>query len=243
MIKYINKFLERKVAMILGILGGMGPLATCIFFEKIIKLTKAEKDQDHIHVIMDSNTKIPDRTDYILGKGPDPRPELIRSAVKLESMGADYIAIPCNTAHYFYDDIVKHTKAKVLNMIEETAAYLKENYKDHKDFLLLATKGTYEAEIYKNVFKKYQLNIIVPEEKDKNIVMDWIYGVKSSVFDVTDEDFEKLIDKYNNGKNIPAILGCTELSTLAEMLDISRSYVDPLHLLAQKCIKLHEEKK
>ena len=85
--------------MILGILGGMGPLATCIFFEKIIKLTKAEKDQDHIHVIMDSNTKIPDRTDYILGKGPDPRPELIRSAVKLESMGADYIAIPCNTAH------------------------------------------------------------------------------------------------------------------------------------------------
>src|SRR5690606_5467234 len=100
-----------------------------------------DKDQEHIHIIIDNNTNIPDRTDYILGKGPDPRPELIRSAVKLESMGAEYIAIPCNTAHYFYEDIVKFTKAKVLNMIEETAAHLKANYKDQKDFLLLATRG------------------------------------------------------------------------------------------------------
>ncbi len=98
--------------MILGILGGMGPLATCEFFKKIIELTPAEKDQDHLHIIIDNNTNIPDRTEYILGKGKDPRIELIRSAIRLESIGADYIAIPCNTAHYFYDDIVKYTKVK-----------------------------------------------------------------------------------------------------------------------------------
>ncbi|MCG4585168.1 aspartate/glutamate racemase family protein, partial [Anaerosalibacter bizertensis] len=77
-----------------------GPLATCELFRKIIQFTDTDKDQDHLHIIVDNNTKITDRTDYILGKGEDPRIELIRSIIKLETMGVDYIAIPCNTAHY-----------------------------------------------------------------------------------------------------------------------------------------------
>ncbi len=225
--------------MILGVIGGMGPLATCNFFEKIITLTHADKDQEHIHVIIDNNTKIPDRTDYILGKGHDPRPELIRSAIKLESMGADYIAIPCNTAHFFYEDIIKYTKAKVLNMIEETALYLKNNYGEYRDFLLLATEGTYKSQIYKKIFEKHGLNVIVPDDDDKKTIMGWIYGVKSSVFNVTGEDFEVVIDKYSHNKDIPVILGCTELSTLAEIISLSREYVDPLLILAQKCVELH----
>lgn len=227
--------------MILGVIGGMGPLATCNFFEKIITLTSADKDQEHIHVIIDNNTEIPDRTDYILGRGEDPRPELIRSAIKLESMGADYIAIPCNTAHFFYEDIVKFTKAKVLNMIEETALYLKDNYKECEDFLLLATQGTYESQIYKKAFEKYGLNIIVPDDEDKKTIMGWIYGVKSSVFNVTSKDFEVLIDKYNHHMDIPVILGCTEISTLADRIGLTRKYVDPLIILAKKCVDLHKK--
>lgn len=226
--------------MILGIIGGMGPLATCNFFERIIRLTDANCDQEHIHILIDNNTRIPDRTDYILGKGKDPRAELIRSAKKLESMGADYIAIPCNTAHYFYDDIIKSTKANVINMIEETALYLQETYPEHKDYLLLSTQGTYKSEIYKNMFKKYNLNIIEPDDADKKTIMNWIYGVKSSKFDVTPKDFETLVSKYTNNEHIPAILGCTELSTLAEKIYLSREYVDPLYLLARRCVKIHE---
>ena len=225
--------------MVLGVLGGMGPLATCYFFKKIIDLTKADKDQDHIHVVIDNNTNIPDRTDYILGKGEDPRYELIRSAIRLESMGADYIAIPCNTAHYFYDDIVKFTKAKVLNMIEEAAKYLKDNYGQYEDFLLLATEGTYKSKIYEKIFEKYNLNIIIPDDQDKKVIMGWIYGVKSSVFNVNSRDFEILIDKYVKDKHAPVILGCTELSTLADRVNLSREYVDPLLILAQRCIDLH----
>lgn len=227
--------------MILGVIGGMGPLATCNFFEKIIKLTDADKDQEHLHMIIDNNTKIPDRTEYIMGKGEDPRVELIRSAIKLESMGADYIAIPCNTAHYFYDDIKKHTKAKVINMIEETAIYLKEEYNDNRDYLLLSTRGTYESKVYKNVFKKYNLNILEPSDEDKEIIMDWIYKVKSSEFNVTSKDFEVLVNKYVKDKHIPSILGCTELSTLADLLNLSIKYVDPLLILAKKCVKIHEK--
>lgn len=227
--------------MILGVIGGMGPLATCNFFEKIIKLSSADKDQDHVHIIIDNNTKIPDRTDYILGKGEDPRPELIRSAIKLEAMGADYIAIPCNTAHYLYDDIVKHTKAKVLNMVGETAKHLKETYPKYKDYLLLATEGTYSSKIYKKIFDIYDLNIIEPSDEDKKLIMSWIYGVKSSVFDVGERDFYILAEKYIKEENTPIILGCTELSTLADRMSLSKEYVDPLLILAKRCVELHKE--
>jgi len=226
--------------MILGVIGGMGPLATCNFFEKIIRLTSADKDQDHIHVIIDNNTSIPDRTDYILGHGTDPKPELIRSAIKLESMGADYIAIPCNTAHYFYEDLIRYTNAKVINMIEETAMYLKKAYPEYRDYLLLSTEGTYKSEIYKKAFEKHGLKIIEPSYEDKKTVMGWIYSVKSSVFNVTSEDFESLVSKYVEKKGTPVILGCTELSTLADRIDLTFKYVDPLLILAKRCVEIHQ---
>lgn len=230
--------------MILGVIGGMGPLATYNFFGKVINLTDGDKDQEHLHIIIDNNTKIPDRTEYILGDGEDPSIELVKSAIKLETMGVDYIAIPCNTAHYFYDDMSKHTNVKILNMLEETTLYLKDAYPKNTDYLLLATKGTYKSEIYKKIFQNYQLNIIEPNDSDKDTIMNWIYGVKSSKFNVIPKDFENLSNKYRKDKNIPIILGCTELSTLAEMIDLpEEEYVDPMNILAKHCVKLHEESK
>ena len=84
----------------IGIIGGMGPLATCDLMEKIIDYTDAASDQEHIHVLVDSNTNIPDRTEAILHGGENPVPEMVKSAWKLESMGADILIMPCNTAHY-----------------------------------------------------------------------------------------------------------------------------------------------
>lgn len=224
--------------MILGILGGMGPLATCEFFKKIIELTPAEKDQDHLHIIIDNNTNIPDRTEYILGKGKDPRIELIRSAIKLESMGADYIAIPCNTAHYFYDDIVKYSKIKILNMVYETVDFLKANNSGNKDYLLLSTEGTYQAKIYDKAFNSSGLNILTPNDKDKKIIMKWIYGIKSSNFNVTLKEFESLVNKYMVDEQIPIIVGCTELSLLIEKVKPRKQYFDPLTILAKRCVDL-----
>lgn len=224
--------------MILGILGGMGPLATCEFFKKIIELTPAEKDQDHLHIIIDNNTNIPDRTEYILGKGKDPRIELIRSAIRLESIGADYIAIPCNTAHYFYDDIVKYTKVKILNMIYETVNFLKANNSENKNYLLLATEGTYQTKIYDKAFNSSGLNILTPNDKDKKTIMTWIYGIKSSNFNVNLKEFESLVNKYMVDEQIPIIVGCTELSLLIEKVKTRKQYFDPLTILAKRCIDL-----
>ena len=85
----------------IGILGGMGPLATADLFEKITLLTKAETDRDHIRVYIDSNTNIPDRTAAILNGGADPVPEMADALKHLEQCGADCVIMPCNTAHYF----------------------------------------------------------------------------------------------------------------------------------------------
>lgn len=224
--------------MILGIVGGMGPLATCELFRRIIELTDAEKDQEHMHIIIDNNTKIPDRTEHILGRGEDPRIELTRSVIKLETMGVDYIAIPCNTAHYFYNDIVKYTKVKILNMINETVNFLKENNSKDKDYLLLSTEGTYKAGIYEKYFNSSGLNILIPNDEDKKIIMKWIYGVKSSDFNVSLEDVESLIDKYTGNKDIPIIIGCTELSVLVEKIGLTKKYFDPMTILAKRCVEL-----
>ena len=218
-------------------MGGMGPASTCYLFNKIISLTPATKDQEHLHIIIDNNVEIPDRTAYILGLGESPIREMIKSILKLEIMGVDYIAIPCNTAHYFYDEITKYTKVKVLNMIYETAKYLKKNY-GHKKYLLLATEGTYKSEIYKSIFQEFDLDIIYPNDIHKKTLMDWIYDVKSSKFKVEPMEVQSLMDKYIEGRNIPVILGCTELPLLAEKIGTPREYIDPIVILAQRCVEI-----
>ena len=111
---------------IIGIIGGMGPLATADLFEKIIVHTKAACDQDHLRVIIDSNTNIPDRTAAILHGGADPVPELTASARGLERMGAELLVMPCNTAHNFYDAVQGAVSIPVLHMVRLTAQALRE---------------------------------------------------------------------------------------------------------------------
>jgi len=106
----------------LGIIGGVGPLATMFIGEMIVRRTKAQKDQDHLHTIIDNDTNIPDRTAFILDNTKDnPVPVIIEDAKKLASVGADIIAIPCNTAHTFYQEIEEGSPIPVVHMIRETA--------------------------------------------------------------------------------------------------------------------------
>lgn len=222
--------------MRLGILGGMGPMATSDFFRKVIEMTDASKDQEHIHVLIDNNTEIPDRTGYLLNHGEDPRREMIRSAIKLEMMGANLIAMPCNTAHYFYQDINFYTNVPVLNMIEETAAFVKKKWPSKKQFILLATTGTYKSKVYQRAFEKENLKLLEPDETGKAEVMQWIYQVKAGKVNVTPEAFNHLIEKIDSGLGLPVILGCTELPVLVQALNLKGWFVDPTRILAKSCV-------
>ena len=223
---------------IIGILGGMGPEATIDLFYKIIKFTPAEKDQDHLRIIIDNNPKIPDRTAAILGRGEDPLPALRETAQNLEKAGADFIIIPCNTAHYFLPLIQESVKIPILNMIEETAKETQKKIPSIKKVGLLASIGTYKTEIYHQHFKKYNIKVISPEEKDKEEVMKVIYavkagdlseGIKKNILKIA----QKLIDK-----GVEAVIaGCTEIPLILKEGDVSVPLIDPTQVLAKVAIQ------
>jgi len=223
---------------IIGILGGMGPEATIDLFYKIIKFTPAEKDQDHLRIIIDNNPKIPDRTAAILGKGEDPLPALQETAQNLEKAGADFIVIPCNTAHYFLSSIQESVNIPVLNMIEETAKETKKRISQIKKVGLLASIGVYKSEIYHQHFKKFNIEVISPQEKDKEEIMKVIYtikagdlskGVKKNVLKIA----QKLIDKGAEA----IIAGCTEIPLILKEGDVSVPLIDPTQILARIAVQ------
>lgn len=120
----------------LGIIGGVGPLATMFIGEMIVRRTAAETDQEHVNMLITNNTTIPDRTAFILGKSEEnPVPVIVSDAKKLEAIGAEILAIPCNTAHSFYEEIAQETTLPVINMIEETAKYAKKKMQNELVFL------------------------------------------------------------------------------------------------------------
>ena len=151
--RHVIEIVKMEVYMkkTIGIIGGMGPMATVDLYRKIVDYTAASKDSEHIHVYIDSNTDIPDRTEAILHGGKDPVPEMVGSAIRLECMGADFLLIPCNTAHYFYDKICPMVHIPILNMLEETALEVKRQ--SIACVGLLATDGTIESGVYDQVLR------------------------------------------------------------------------------------------
>ncbi|RKD27525.1 aspartate racemase [Caminicella sporogenes DSM 14501] len=221
----------------IGILGGMGPLATADLLKKIITLTDANGDNEHIPVIVDNNTQIPDRTEYIINSGKDPTDYLIRSALRLEMMGADVIVMPCNTAHYFYDEIVKYIKIPFINMIEETAKETKKLYPKVKKVALLATEGTNKSKIYDKVFSRYDLEIIKPDDCEQKYVTELIYSIKAGKYNIELKNFKNVLYKFKNNNIDVFILGCTELPVAFEMFRIDEICIDPTKILACSAIK------
>lgn len=220
----------------LGIIGGMGPAATCDLMEKIISLTAAEKDQDHIHVIADVDTNIPDRTAAILHGGDDPAPEMIRSAKRLEADGADILLLPCNTAHYFYDRVAAAVRIPILHMPRLTAAALREA--GVKKAAVLATDGTVRSGVYETALRAEGLEPLYPDEADEDVLMRLIYdGVKGrkaplSAFPVTD-----VLDRLRARGAEKFVLGCTELPIAFRELGLREDCVDPTRILAFAAVR------
>lgn len=222
----------------LGIIGGMGPLATVKLFEMIVLMTRAKSDQEHIHILVDNNTSIPDRTDYILNRrGEDPRIQLIESAKRLEKMGADFLVMPCNTAHHFYDDIVNNINIPFIHMIEETAKYIRERYPAVKKIGLLATDGTIKAQIYHEIFNRYHIEVLTPKRDYQKYVMDLIYNIKEDVVQNNLDGFYKAMDDLKEQGAELYVAGCTEVSVAIELFNLEGEIVDAMKVLAIRAIE------
>lgn len=216
----------------LGIIGGVGPLATMFIGEMIVRRTKAVKDQDHVHTIIDNDTNIPDRTAYILDNTKEnPVPVLIADAKKLASVGADMIVIPCNTAHTFYAELAQGSPVPVLHMIRETAR--RAHDLGTKRVGILATTGTLTSCMYQNAVEACGMTPVMPDDGIQEKVMSIIYDYVKAGKDVTQEDWQPVEDAMLALNCDRIILGCTELSIVHRDLKLSKKYIDSLIVLAE----------
>ncbi len=219
----------------LGIIGGVGPLATMFIGEMIVRRTKATKDQEHVHTIIDNDTNIPDRTAFILDKTKEnPVPVLIEDAKKLASVGANLIAIPCNTAHTFYDELAQGSPIPVLHMIRETAK--RANDLGAKRVGILATTGTLTSRMYQDALEEFGITPVIPDDQMKEKVMAIIYDYVKAGKDVTQEDWLPIEEAMLAMDCDRIVLGCTELSIVNRDLKLSDKYIDSLIVLAECAI-------
>ncbi|WP_445475447.1 aspartate/glutamate racemase family protein [Methanococcoides methylutens] len=223
----------------IGILGGMGSKATAHFFLKVVKNTPARKDQDHLRIIVDNNPHIPDRTEAILGIGESPVKEAQRTIRNLENAGAEIIAIPCNTIHYFYSELQNSTEIPILNMISETASYISNRFPNIKKIGLLATTGTLKTRLYHNEIKGVE--ILTPDEDLQKRVMNSIYGeqgIKAGyISGKPRSDILEVIEVLVSQGAEAIILGCSELSLLSIQKEVPVALIHPSHVLADVVIK------
>ncbi len=221
----------------IGILGGMGPLATADLFRKIVTMTKAAKDNDHIRIYIDNNARIPDRTAAILSGGEDPVSQMTSALEHLVACGADCIIMPCNTAHYFLPRLQAKTEVPFLNMLEITAKFCAARYPG-KIAAILATKGTLATGLYEKALKQEGVSYLVPDEWEQDALMRVIYeGVKADApADSYRDDMEQVLSRLSDRGADYFILGCTELPVAADLLQIPQTTVDPTSELAKAAI-------
>lgn len=212
-------------------------MATVYFYEMVVRMTNAKKDQEHIDMVIMNKATTPDRTEYINGESDkNPAIDLINSAKKIQACGCSVIAMPCNTAHYFYDEIQANIDVKMLNMPKETVKYIKN--KNYKKVGILATKGTIKANIYQNICKQYNLEYEILDQTNQDIIMDIIYNQIKAGQKPNMKDFYKTVE-YLKAHNCDCIiLGCTELSILKEDNNLDQEfYIDSMEKLAEKLIE------
>ena len=221
---------------ILGILGGLGPMSSAYFYEMITAHTDAKNDQQHIDIILRSRATTPDRTDYILARSKnDPFPAMSQELKKLELCGADVIAIPCNTAHFFYDKLIGCVSARVLNMVESTVELC--CARGYRRIGILATEGTVSAGIYDNVCRRHGIECVAPQKAAQDAVTRIIYDQIKAGVPAKMEDVLIAEDDLRSRGCDTAILGCTELSVAKKQLGLGGWYIDALEVLAKSAIE------
>ena len=225
----------------IGIMGGMGPASTVDLMNRIISMTDADSDQEHIPMIVDCNTRIPDRTEAILAGGESPVPEMIASAKRLEAAGADFIVIACHAAHYFVPEIKDKINIPILDMTEETDKLL--IIKGVKRAAVLATDGTVQSGLFAHALESVGIRTVYPYENQQKLVMSLVYDhIKQGASDVSElpkDEITNLVGDLSNQGAEVLILASTELPIAFSIMGLrSDAFVDPTIILAKSAIRM-----
>ncbi|MEH7123844.1 amino acid racemase [Bacillus sp. JJ1532] len=222
----------------LGVIGGMGPMATSVFFEKVIENTVANSDQEHINMVILNHATLPDRTSVIINK----KEELFLNAVAkdmklLEAACVEHIAIPCNTSHFFYNQMQEMTSIKIINMVDETCKEIHRKHGDHSKVAILATNGTVSSGIYRQGCQNYKMELHIPDEVSQEQVMNTIYNIKSDLKVDTAAIEQIIMDLIYRENCCCVILACTELSCMDLSDDVMKYCIDAMDVLVEKSIE------
>lgn len=219
---------------LLGVLGGMGPLATVDFLQKLIEETPATHDQEHVPVIAYSVPQMPDRPPAITGNGESPLPYMIKGVHTLKRAGASAVAIACNTAHYWYDDLLREGGLPILHIADAACALLK-----GQRVGLLATTGTLQAGFYQQRLAARGLDCLLSTvEEQQTLVNPAIEHVKRNALPAAHTLATRaamaLLERGAQG----VILGCTEIPLAIEHAssDASPWCIDATRALARQCV-------
>lgn len=223
-----------------GVIGGVGPLATAYFLQLVVSLTEAERDQDHLDMVVLNHATIPDRTAFVLGRSDaDPGPVLARDARRLEAFGVSFLVMPCNTAHYFTQQVLDAVRVPFVSIIDTTVAAARERVAGLTTVGLLATAGTAASGVYQDAFAAHRVDTLVPDDADQAVVSRIIYEQVKAGRPV---DLDALrgvtANLVERGASV-VILGCTELSVVAvdHGLLADPLYLDSMDQLARATIR------
>ena len=223
-------------AKLLGVLGGLGPMASAYFYELVTAHTQAARDQDHIDMVISSRATTPDRTGFILGEiSEDPFAVMVADGKRLENYGADLIAVPCNTAHFFYDRLAEALTVPILNMVRLTAARVRALGGQKAG--ILATTGTVRTETYQRACGEAGIGCAVPSEEGQRALMDVIYKNIKQNLPPDMALFQKAADELFAAGCDRVILGCTELSLIKKAGLLDSRYLDSMDVLAEAAIR------
>lgn len=216
-----------------GVLGGMGPDATVDFMSKVIAATPAGSDQEHVHMLVDHNPHVPDRTRAILGDGGEPGPVLAAMALQLQRAGADLLVMPCNTAHAFQPEIEAAIDIPFVSIIDETVAACGGN----NAVGLLATKGCLVSGIYQAALGAAGIEAIVPDDEEVTRLALLIAAIKKgdcspSVGAAMKQLTESLVTRGAQA----VIAGCTEIPLVLDQSDVEVPLISSTGILAEATV-------
>ena len=219
----------------LGVIGGLGPLATAFFLELIIEMTDAACDQEHLDMIIYNMPSIPDRTRYILGQSTNnPIIPMISIGQKLVEQDVDCIAIPCITAHYFYDELSRAIKQPIINIVRQTARHLKACGISTAG--IAATDGTLAGRLFQQDLEKEGIRSVVPTGEMQRFVMELIYDNIKAGKPADMGKFAAVADELRMKGAEAIILGCTELSLIKRDYAIGAGFLDAMDVLAKASV-------
>lgn len=221
---------------VLGVLGGMGPLATADFLKELALAAPARCDQEHPKMILIEQPQTPDRTLYLLGKGDSPEPFLREGLQRLSKMGADYIAVPCNTSHYFINTFEDKLRSKIINIVDETIKEAK--YLSPQGAWLTATLGTMKTKIYQECAKRLNYNVLIPNKEQQEEINYIVDCVKSNKMEEAAQIYNNVIKEMWKSYDLPIIAACTELPLAYEETGLPiNKMISSVEALAKGCVK------